>query len=59
MKATKYTVTIELEVLSMDVVRTQLIQVLDAFSNEHINGYLSSEDGDNVAWSTHAEEVEF
>ena len=59
MKATKYTVTVELEVLSLDVVRTQLFKVLGAFEDEHINGYLSSDDGDNVAWSTHAEEVEF
>lgn len=59
MQATKYTVTIELEVLSLDVVPGLLMEVEGIMSNENRTGSLLKEDGDCVKWGTKSERVDF
>ena len=59
MKAQKVTVTIVVEVLSIDVVSGLVPEALLHIDREHENGFLSSSDGDSVKWTTVREDVEF
>lgn len=59
MKADKFTVSITVEVLSLDVVSSMLLKVIQEIKNEHIDGRLSAEDGDAVQWTTLRTPVEF
>jgi hypothetical protein len=55
MKATKSTVTIKLEVLSKDTIRSLLSTMLAEYENEVTRGELSYDDGDVVSWDTNTE----
>lgn len=59
MKANKFTVTVVVEVLSLDAVRGQLAKVASEIDNEHIAGLLCAEDGDVAEWTTAIKPVEF
>ena len=59
MKAIKYTVTITVEVLSMDSVPSLLEKTSFEISDEYSEGNLTAEDGDSVHWVTKQEPVEF
>jgi hypothetical protein len=59
MKAIKYTVRIEVEVLSFAVVPGIVGQAVEQIKNEMINGELVADDGDTVRWNTESEGVDF
>ena len=59
MQATKYTVTIEVEVLSLDSVRALVFEVINVMDNENRTGSLLKEDGDFVKWGVKSERVDF
>lgn len=59
MKATKYMVTIELEVLHLDTVPGLVIEVVEIMRNENSSGSLIKEDGDQIKWGTKGVPVEF
>jgi len=59
MQANKFTVTIQIEVLSLDVVPGMLQEVTEIISNENRTGSLLKEDGDFVKWGTKSERVDF
>lgn len=59
MQATKFTVTIEVEVLSLDSVPGLLHEVAATMSGENRGGSLLKEDGDFVKWGTKSERVDF
>ena len=59
MKATKYKVRIEVEVLSLAVVPSIVGQAIGQIKNKMINGELIADDGDTVRWTTEPESVDF
>ena len=59
MKANKVTVTIKVESLSIDVLRSLLAKVIEQVDEEYENGKLVADDGDTVEWNTERKEVEF
>ena len=59
MQATKFTVTIEIEVLSLDVVPGLLSEAASVMANENRTGSLLKEDGDFVKWGTKSERIDF
>lgn len=59
MKANKVTVTIKIESLSIDVLRSLLAKVVEQVEEEYENGKLVADDGDMVEWNTERKEVEF
>ena len=59
MKATKYTMTITVEVLSLDSVSALLSHIRDEIDNEVIQGKLTMSDGDTVAWQVETDDVLF
>ena len=59
MKTQKITVTVKIEVLSVDAVRARLAEVAELIDQEQISGNLRQEDGDESTWETSFEEVEF
>ena len=59
MKATKYTVSINIEVLSLDAVDSLLIHVMGQLGNEFTRGSLTADDGDHVEWDFTATNVKF
>lgn len=59
MKATKYTLTIKVEVLSRDSVPALVQDVMNNFQGEATSGNLHLDDGDEVTWKTETKEVEF
>jgi hypothetical protein len=59
MKATKYTLNIEIEVLSLDSVPGLLHEVTSHLESEVQSGILVFEDGDSVQWKTKSTNVEF
>lgn len=59
MKANKVTVTIKIESLSIDVLRSLLAKVIEQVDEEYENGKLVADDGDTVEWNTERKEVEF
>jgi hypothetical protein len=58
MKADKFTVTITVDVLSMDCVAPMAHKAINHISDEIHNGELVACDGDTVKWQTKAEAVE-
>lgn len=57
MKATKYTLSVEIEVLDIDVL-PGMLQTLQCNINQDItSGLLQFVDGDSVAWELEATEV--
>jgi len=59
MKAIKYTMTINVEVLSVDIIPGLLAEVGDHIRNEFITGQLVADDGDSVAWDMQSKPVDF
>jgi len=59
MQANKFTVTIEVEVLSLDVVPGLIAEVANIMRDENRSGSLLKEDGDCVKWSSKSERVDF
>lgn len=59
MQANKFTVTIEVEVLSLDSVPALLHEVIGVMRNENRTGSLLKEDGDYVKWGVKSERVDF
>lgn len=59
MKANKVTVTITVELLSIDALGGIIWKAIDHIGNEHEEGKLIANDGDMVTWETKREEVQF
>lgn len=59
MKATKYTLTITIEVLSLDSVPGLLRKVEGELDEEVVSGSATMEDGDSVEWASVSTPVEF
>lgn len=59
MQATKYTVIVEVEVLSLDAVPALLEEVASIMQRENQSGSLLKEDGDFIKWGTKGERVDF
>jgi len=59
MQANKFTVIIEVEVLSLEVVPALLNEVARIITDENRTGSLLKEDGDMVKWGTKSERVDF
>lgn len=59
MKANKVTLTITVEVLSIDAAPSLLSKIIGEIDNEFINGHLVADDGDTVTWTTQFEQVSF
>jgi hypothetical protein len=59
MQATKFTVTVEIEVLSLEVVPSLLCEVTDNIRAENRSGSLLKEDGDHIQWGVKSERVDF
>lgn len=57
MKATKYIITITVEVLDTNSVPALLSEVKEHMRNESQNGTLQKTDGDYVSWSIKSEPV--
>ena len=58
MKANKVVVTIKVESLSIDVLPSLLMEVINQVKSEYENGKLEASDGDSVEWKTERNEVE-
>jgi hypothetical protein len=58
MKANKITVTVIVEVLSIDCVPGLLAQASEQINNEFHNGQLIADDGDTITWNTKSKPVE-
>lgn len=52
MKVRRITVTIEVQVLSIDAAPAMIRQAMDALEREATSGTLDMDDGDTVTWST-------
>lgn len=50
MKATKITMTLKVEVLSMDSIPALLCDVTNEIHRETVSGSLTKDDGDTVSW---------
>ena len=59
MKATKYTLQIELQALSKDCLPGILQQVMDGLQREVVKSQIRFDDGDTANWEIISEEVEF
>ena len=59
MQADKFTITIEIEVLSMDSVPALMAEITPIIQNENRTGSLLKEDGDYIKWGTKSERVDF
>ena len=59
MKALKYTMTIKVEVLSIDAIPGIISEAMAQLDKEFKDGKLVADDGDMVEWNTEQERVEF
>jgi hypothetical protein len=59
MEGKMFTVTIEIEVLSLDVAPGLLMEVAQIMTDENRTGSLLKEDGDRIKWGTKSERVDF
>lgn len=59
MKTNKVTVTVIVEVLSVDAVYARLVEVANLINQEQISGSLRQEDGDETTWETEFKPVQF
>lgn len=59
MKATKTTMTITIEVLSVDSIPALLSDVAERVRAEFPNGSLTACDGDHVEWKVEQKDVKF
>jgi len=58
MKTRKVTLTIVVEVLSIDAAACKVIEAVEQVRQENNNGQLTSDDGDTVTWNTKYQNVE-
>ena len=59
MRATKYTLKIEIQVLSLEVTNSLLAEVIRNIEEENMRGFLSKEDGDMASWNVETKPVVF
>ena len=59
MQAIKFTVSVKIEVLSMESVPNLLTKASERISDECPKGQLSFEDGDCIEWETQSAHVNF
>ena len=60
MNATKYSVNINIEALSLDSVPALIYEAIEQLrNNESVAGTVIKEDGDTVDWTVRKKEVEF
>lgn len=59
MQATKFKMTVEVEVLSLNAVPALLCEVASIIGNENRAGSLLKEDGDFCKWGASSERVDF
>jgi hypothetical protein len=59
MQATKYTVKIEVETLSIDLVPALINDAVTNIIKEHTSGHVVYSEGDQVSWITITKPVEF
>lgn len=60
MQATKYSVNINVEALSLDSVPALVMEAVDQMdTNESMAGTVIKDDGDTVDWTVRKKEVEF
>ena len=59
MNGIKYTLTVTIEVLSVDTMRSMLHSVVDHIDNEYHSGSLTADDGDTVTWDITSSKVSF
>ena len=59
MKATKRTLTVTIEALSVDCFPSLLIDLTEELSKERLSGRLVHDDGDTIIWNTKQQEVQF
>ena len=52
MKANKFTITIQVEVLSPGSAPALFLQMADQFQQEFRTGSLTADDGDTITWNT-------
>ena len=57
MNATKYTMTIVVEVLSIDSIPALINRVSAAVMSEALEGTLTMNDGDSVSWSVESKPI--
>lgn len=59
MKATKYTVIITAQALSLDAIPSLIYEAAEKLRNEKGRGEIFMEDGDNVNWYIEKKDVDF
>lgn len=59
MQANKFTVTVTMEVLSLDVAPALIMEVAKIMTDDNRTGSLLKEDGDCIKWATKSERVDF
>ena len=59
MQATKYKITVDIEVLSLDSVPGLLVEVAGIIRNENRAGSILKEDGDFCKWGASSERIDF
>jgi len=59
MTTQKVTMTIKIEVLSVDSISNLLLALADAIEKERISGAIYYEDGDKITWVTNFTPVSF
>ena len=59
MQANKFTVTVTVEVLSLNVAPALIMEVAKIMTDDNRTGSLLKEDGDYVKWATKSERVDF
>ena len=59
MKARKFKVTLEIEVLDTDSITGVASEALRQIEREFHNGKLTARDGDTVKWTTESKDIEF
>ena len=59
MQATKFKLTVEVEVLSLDAIPALICELVQNIQNENRSGSLLKEDGDHIKWGVNSERVDF
>ena len=59
MKATKYTMSLRVDVLSLDSIPALLVEASARIADEFTTGELVADDGDRIAWSIESKPVDF
>ena len=59
MKANKFNITINVQVLSQDAAYPLIERAKECIDNECLDGHLQMDDGDKVSWHTEITKVNF